>query len=121
MANEATIKATLNFASSGSSISEDQSKEVDVAGTPFIHNRQIVGFAAEEALLLGDAVPGGYFLAINRDATNFVQLIAATGETPFVRLEPSEFCLFRIDSGASAPFAQADTANCELEYWLLPA
>jgi hypothetical protein len=120
MANEATIKSTLTFASSGSGFSEEMSKQIDVAGTPFIHNRQIVGFAAEEALLLGDAVPGGYFLAVNRDATNYVQLIAATGETPFVRLKPSEFCLFRIDAGASAPFAQANTADCELEFWLLP-
>jgi hypothetical protein len=120
MANEATIKATLSFASSGSGFSEEMSEQIDVAGTPFIHNRQIIGFAAEEALLLGDAVPGGFFLVVNRDPLNFVQLIAATGETPFVQLKASEFALFRIDPGATAPFAQADTANCEIEYWLLP-
>lgn len=125
MADEITLSLKFIFEKGGTKLTfpdlDHQTDSVTVAGSKFIHNRQSIGFAAEEAIVLGEVTTGGYFVAINRDATNFLSIRASTGATNFVKLGPGEMCCFRIHSAASAPFAIADTAACELEYVLVAA
>ena len=116
MASELTIRATLSFEKGSTTESLALGPLLrDVAGTNLLHNRQSIGFAAEEAVLVGDVASGGYILAINRDATNYVKLRAGSGLTDLIRLKAGDFCLFRLDNAATL-YAIADTAAVELEY-----
>ena len=119
MANEITLNASI-YASKGNTVIDQiiAALKVNWTGNRFVHNRQSIGIT-EEAIDLGDIATGGWFLAINRDGTNFLELRPGTGLTDFVRLNAGEFCLFRMSGDAAAPFAIADTAACDLEYWLL--
>ncbi len=90
----------------------------DVAGKNYIHNTQNIG-ATEEALLLGDATVGGWFMAVNRHATAVISLRQATSASDMVDLKPGEPCLFRLSADATAPFAISTVAGAELEYVLV--
>lgn len=122
MANEMQIQFKVTLAHGGTEMTfpdeAEQSVDVDVSGENFLHNRQTIG-TSEEALLLGDVAAGGWFFAVNRDDTNYVELRAATGAQALAKLKPGEPCAFRLSAGATAPFAIADTAAVELEYWVL--
>lgn len=85
-----------------------------VTGTQYMDNVQNIGFAAEEALLLGDVAPGGYCFFQNMDATNFVSLRQGTGTTNFIKLLAGEWACFRMSADSSAPFAIADTGAVNL-------
>lgn len=121
MADELTLNIGFDYSKSGTSISERVTNlAVDVSGTKITHTRQAIT-TSEVALDLGGLSTGGYLLAINRDATNYVSIRPGTGATNVVRILPGEVALFRIDSAASAPYAIANTATVELEFWLLSA
>lgn len=97
------------------------SLSITVSGTQIMDNVQAVGFAAEEAILLGDVGTGGYWFVQNMDATNFVKLRAATGATDFIRLNAGEWAIFRTSADATAPYAIADTAACNVRFLRLDA
>ena len=119
MADEITLTISLKFNKGSTTFTEGVNDlGIDVAGSVIMHNRQSVG-TLEEAIVLGDVGMGGYILAINRDATNFVEIRAATGVADMVKLLPGEPACFRFPASATAPFAIADTGACELEYWLI--
>jgi hypothetical protein len=122
-ASEATIVASLQFAKGniGTVVMASGSVARDVAGSVYTRNVQDVGFAAREAMLLGDAGTGGYCLMHNADATNFVDVFPdAAGTDPvLMRLKAKDWALFRLQ--ASAPYLKADTAAVKVEYFLLPA
>jgi hypothetical protein len=121
VANEVQVAGSLRVSKGGTSEALDIGPlSLTLTGTRILHNRQNVG-TSEEALALSEVVPGGWLLVINRDASNYVQLKTATGGTAFARLLAGEFCLLRLDSGLSAPFVQANTAACDIEYVILPA
>ena len=122
MASEITITCSMAFAKGNvASISRASTGLArDVTGSAYHANVQSVG-TSEEAILLGDAGVGGYFWGKNLDSTNFIKIRAATGIADLVRLKAGDVCLFRIDSGATAPYAIADTATCLLEYLLIAA
>jgi hypothetical protein len=121
MSNEITIHARLKAEKGNSKVDAFvEALKSNWTGNRFIHNRQEIG-TTEEAIDLGDIATGGYFMAINRDSTNFVSIRSGTGATNLVRINAGEAALFRVSGDASAPFAIADTAACELEYWLLAA
>ena len=86
-----------------------------VSGTQIMDNVQAVG-TSEEAILLGDVAAGGWVYAQNMDTTNFVSLRAATGAANFIQLNAGEYCLFRLSTGASAPFAIADTGAVNVRF-----
>lgn len=116
MADELTIRASLSF-EKGDTLVEllIGPKKRDVAGTHGQRRRQSIGFAAEELVVMDDIASGGYLLVVNRDATNYVQLRSATGVQAFARLLPGDFCLFRLDNGATL-YAIANTAACDIDY-----
>ncbi|MCA8921993.1 MAG: hypothetical protein KDD82_09305 [Planctomycetes bacterium] len=120
MADELTLRASLSCTKDGTTTALAVGPLLlDVTGGQALKNRQTVG-TSEEALVVGDVASGGYMLAVNRDPTNFVQILGASGETPLVRLEPGDLCLFRVDDGATL-YAIANTAPCDVEYAILDA
>jgi len=123
MASEISVSAALSFlkGSSTDRLSPDPLTPT-MTGSQYVKHRQTVGFAASEALNLGpDVAAGGWCMIVNRDATNYVQVIAATGETPLIRLLAGEFALFRLSASATAPHVQANTAAVDIDVLLLDA
>lgn len=124
MADELTLSIRATLSKSGSEITfppaSAQALTIDVSGSRWLHNRQEIG-TSEEALELGDISTGGYLIAINRDATNYLELRSGTGGTDLVRINAGEIACFRVSSDATAPYAIANTSACVLEYLLLPA
>lgn len=120
MADELTINASMKYADSeGADVAMSIVELVaTVATKKFTKYKQAVGFAAEEAVGLGDISAPGWALFCNRDATNFISLKVATSGAVFAKLLPGEFALLRLGSGAQAPFAIADTASCQLEVFI---
>lgn len=123
MANEISVSAALSFVKGSSSANlYPDPLTPTMSGGQYVKHRQTVGFAASEALNLGpDVAAGGWCLIVNRDATNYVKVFGATGETALIRMRAGEFCLFRLDAGATAPHVQADTAACDIDVLLLDA
>lgn len=121
-ASEATITATLQFAKGnvGAIVLASGAVARDVAGSGYCRNVQAVG-TTREAMVLGDAGTGGYVLMHNLDGTNFVDVYPdAAGTDPvLMTLKAKDWALFRLK--AAAPFLKADTATCNVEYFLLPA
>lgn len=128
MASELTFSASLNWEDALSlAFGLDVTDWVKTIATkkPVILS-QTIG-TSEEAIDLADITPVyGFFK--NRDATNFVSIRAGTGLGNFARLDPDVNgdgktfpLILRFGSGATAPFAIADTAACEIVYMLIPA
>lgn len=116
MSNELTLNLSLAFAKDSASISVTLSDSIDVGGDSFMHHKQEIDHAAEVDVDMGDVGAQGYFLAINRDATNFIEIRPAAGIADMVKLSPGEFCLMRLAAAVNIK-AQADTAPCDMEYW----
>ena len=118
MANEITFSMSLKFKDGDETLDVVfNNLSIDVSGEPRIHNKQTVG-TSEEALLLGDVSTGGVLVVANRDSTNFVELRSGTGATNNIKIKAGEAWAFRTSDDAAAPYAIADTASVQLEYWL---
>ena len=118
MANEITLTASLAFAKNSVSVQLAKTgASVTVTGNKYYSGMQTVGFAAEEALELGDISTGGFCIIINRDATNFVKVRPGTGAADLIKLKAGEPAMFRMQ--ATAPFVIADTGNCVIEVMLI--
>ena len=119
MADELTLGGlTIAFSKTGSpSVNLTAGTlTIDVSGAQVMDNVQAIGFAAEEAILLGDVAAGGYWFVQNLDATNFVELRSGTGATDFIKLLAGEWAIFRTSADASAPYAIADTAAVNVRF-----
>ncbi len=118
MADEATVTTSLQFAKGSVDLTlSDVASTFDVTGTRYIRGVQDVGFAAPEALDMGDLTDPGWCYMRNLDTSNFVTVYAATGETAFMQLNAGEHACFRMV--ATAPFVQADTGAIDLEYMIV--
>lgn len=118
MANELVISTlTIAFDKSGSPSVDvaPTALSITVSGAQLMDNVQSVG-TSEEAILLGDVAPGGYWFVQNLDSTNFVELRPGTGLTDFLRLNAGEWAIFRTSADATAPFAIADTSACNVRF-----
>ena len=117
MADEATVTTSLQFVKGSVSTKlSDSASTFDVAGTRYIRNVQNVG-TSEEALDMGDITDPGWSYFKNIDATNYVEIRAATGDTAFIRLKPGEHQCFRMV--ATAPFVIANTSAIDLLYMIV--
>jgi len=122
MADEATVSVLMDYRKGATNFTARiNDKSITVAGTQHLHHRQNIGITEEIISLHEDGSTEGLFFCINRDGTNFISIRAATGESDIIRVNAGEFALFRIHADATAPYAIADTAACDLEYWLLEA
>lgn len=121
MANEITVTGSLAYEDSENS---DESLSpadflLTVANKKYVKHKQNVG-TAEEAVDLGELSALGYALFINRDTTNFIELRTGTGSTKFAKLKPNGgFAIFHFGTGVTAPYAIADTAACQMEYFII--
>ena len=121
MSASADIAISISYAnaSSGLSIPRALSDTVSISGLDSgILNLQNIG-TVDETLDLGDVASNGYFFAVNRDPTNFIS-IGYTSGTYFAKLKAGEGMIMRAGAGLTAFHAKADTAACDLEYFLLP-
>jgi hypothetical protein len=99
------------------------SRKVTSAGKRKTHLIQNVGFAAAEAVQLGELTAPGALMLKNLDPTNFINVLVATAGSIFAKLRPDTggdgkggFILIDcMGSGAQAPFVQSDTASCRME------
>ena len=123
MASEITVLAALSFRKGGVISGIDPGPiTVTMTGTKSLRGVQSIGFAAEEAIVIGEVPAGGYIIIRNLDATNYVRIRPLAGTTPLIRLTPARpVCVFPLDASATAPTAQADTAAVLIEYLVLEA
>lgn len=119
MANEIKMTAKITFDKGlvvgvGRNVTD---KLIDVTGTRYTQVVQSVGFAAEEALEMGDvgATNAGYCHLKNLDATNFVTFGPIAADVHMGRLNAGESCLFRLNKAAAVAVIQADTAAVDVE------
>ena len=123
MANEIQLNTQFSLAtgllteriSEAGSFSLSDTTPSNVGGIPSI------GFAAHEALPMGDVAAAGWGFFKNLDATNYVQIgVDNTGTfIPFLRLNAGEFCFVRL--ATNAPYAKANTAAVQLKYLIFDA
>lgn len=120
MANEITASGSLSFNKSGRSASLSKvGLQIDMTGLDYVKLTQNVGFAAEEAMQLGDITTLGWCMLVNRSSTYEIKVRPATGVADLISLLPGEFAMFRMK--ATAPFVQAVTGAAELEILLIEA
>lgn len=118
MANELEISCRLKYSKGDVEVDTgNKSFKVDVSGDNVISHVQQVG-TSEEAITLGDVAAGGWCMAENLDATNYVEIRQGTGIADLIKLKAGEACIFRLPSDASAPYAIADTAACNVRFWI---
>lgn len=122
MANEITMNASLGYVDSELAsliLAIPQNLQKTITTKRYVLNRLVVT-TAELAIPLGNLSSLGYYLFINRDPTNYVELRVSTGGVKFARLDPvNGFACGRFGSGISAPFAIANTASCDVDYFIL--
>ena len=80
-----------------------------------------IGFAAHEAIVMGDVSTAGWAYFKNLDSTNFVALGVDVSGTfyPLAKLKAGQYCV--VPLGTSAPYAKADTAAVQLHYRIYEA
>ena len=92
---------------------------VTLTGTGYVANKQTIGFAAHEALVLGEVASPGLAWFKNLDATNYVEIGYDTAGTfrPGIKLLAGDPPMqFRFSAAAAAPYAQANTGAAKLAY-----
>lgn len=121
MADEGSVTAKLTIEKSGTKLSVSYGDiKFDVTGKKFVQARQEIP-TTEEALALGEVAVGGWFIAINRDSENYVEIKAASSAAALVKLLPGEPCLFRTSTAITSLRAIANTAAVQLEYAIFDA
>lgn len=119
MSAEIQVRASLVFHKGVSQDGLDFTGTFTFTGTAHLKAEQNVGFAAEEALILGETPAGGWLMIENLDSTNFVSVRAAAAATPLVKIPALGVALFPLHPSATAPTLQADTAAVKIKYLLL--
>ena len=121
MADELTISASGTYYKNGvrRNFTAD-SLQVDVSGDGMINNvQEITAVAGGEAIELGDVATPGWARFKNLDDTNFIEIgFDDTGFVTFLKLLAGEETGW-IRLSQAAPYAQADTAACLLEYTII--
>jgi hypothetical protein len=122
MSDEIRVQIAFSADKGSLSIAKSYSDDVDLAAAApnMAGGTQAIGFAAHEAIALGDVATNGWAFFRNLDATNFVEIGLDVGATfyPLVRLNAGEAAVLRLAQGV-APYAQADTGAVVLEKWIL--
>ena len=112
MANEITIAVQLNVTKNGATVAASPSVVQTMTGDQMLSNVQIIG-TTNEALVIGDVTPTGWFFIKNLDATNYVEVFLDNGNAQLAaKLLPSEFCLLK--PGANI-YARANTGACNCQ------
>lgn len=119
MANEITLAATLQLENGNL---KDERKLTRLQATQTTADSaggsQSIGFAAHEAIALGDVSTAGYVYIRNIDGTNFVEIGVDGAGTfyPCVKLLAGEVALFR---AGGVLYAKADAAAVKIDKLIL--
>ena len=118
MANEVTVTATLTVDNGNIQMDKSITKSVTMTGNVVQNGVQEIGTSDEQVTIVADVGTYGYILVRNLDSSNYIEL-ATTDSSPqyLVKLKAGEIALFRC--GANALYGKANTAACDLEYWLV--
>jgi len=124
MASELTLNANIRFqpASGIDSgvLSFANNLKFTITGTVMSHHSQSVGFAAREAIVLGEVTAPGWLVVKNRDITNIVHVFTdATTGTGIATLNPGEFCIIPLHADGAVPAVQAAVAACIAEFFII--
>ncbi len=91
------------------------SAQFTMTGTVYVQGAISVGFAAEEAIPVGEVTSPHWAFFHNKDATNFISLRPGSGAANAIRLKAGEYALVPLNP-AVVWYAIADTAACKMEY-----
>jgi hypothetical protein len=125
MSNKVTIKAQLLNAPDNDLLGEFNSglleKVITQSGNDYTVGTQSIGSSAEEQIVVSDEIATqGYWLIINTDDENFVQVgyadVSSANDARPVKIKPGEFVLFRANG---AIYAQADTSDVKIKFYCL--
>lgn len=119
MANEISINASLSVRKGNLSDTRSHSGSftLNAASPAKAAGIASIGFAAHEAIPMGDVSTAGWARFKNLDATNYVQIgTDVTGTfVPFLKLMPGEPA-GPLRLGTNAPYAKAAVAAVKLDY-----
>jgi hypothetical protein len=117
MAKELTLNLSLGFTRLNISTSiQSGTTQLDVSGSDYVRQTMSVPTSAT-ALPLGAITTPGYCMMINRDATNYVDVLDSTGGNACIRLKPGEVAVFRFSG--TAPAVKGHTAATKIDYLLI--
>jgi hypothetical protein len=115
-----TYSGSLTFAKGNveSILKRFVNKTASAGSSKYQGKVQSVG-TSREALDLGDVATPGFCIMHNLDDTNFILVYPDGSGGAMVKILPGEWSgPFRF--AAAAPNVKADTAPCDLEFFLLP-
>jgi hypothetical protein len=120
MSAEITYNGTLTNAALSTSFSKG-AQTIDQTTKRKVSNVQAIGFAAHEALVLGEVATCRWAYFENKDLTNYVEIgvDVAGAFVPFIRLAPATFTTpsyVIVPLATNAPYAKANTASVDLLY-----
>ncbi len=121
VSNQLKIGMSLSYEKGLKKISKAISNfPITVTGTVTKEGVQNVG-NSEEAIDLGGVSAGGYCFLRNlaETGTAYLSVRQATSASDLIRMGPGEFCLFRLDDDATAPFVIASSGTIDMEIILL--
>lgn len=116
MANELTLVVAMTFSKGGAENQRSESIQVTVTGDAFTHEIQEIGTSEEEVAQGAEVGTPGYMFVKNLDSTNYIE-IGSTSGVYDIKLKAGEIALYRHNS--ATVYAKANTAACNLEYWLI--
>lgn len=127
MANKITIKAQVLNAPDNQLLGEVNSglldKTITQSGNDYTVGTQLIGSSGEEQIVVsGDIGTQGYWLIINTDDENYVNIgfadVSGPDDARPIRIDPGEFALFR---AGNTLYAQADTSDVKIKFYAFEA
>jgi hypothetical protein len=111
MANKITVSMGISFNKFGMVANRTMKFSAPIVGTKVAYGVTSIGTVEEELTMI--ASPGFVYLK-NLDPTNFILVGAKTTEY-HIQLMPNDFAFFKTSDSI---FAKADTAACDMEYYI---
>lgn len=124
MADEITISASMSMSNGNLNVTAQvPNYQADQTTAKYAKGTQTTGFAAHEALDLGDLTTPGYIVVRNNDATNFIEVgVDDAGVfVPVIKVRPGESAGPLYVADGATLYVQADTADVEMERTIFAA
>lgn len=128
MADEITCSVSIAYDDGQTEDSLDIVAAVFTSAGKRVQRATMTVLITETAVPLGPLSSLGFFMAINRDPTNYVEAKVAASGAIFARLLPDTdsdkkggFCAMRLGSGAQVPVMIANSASCKVDYLIVEA
>ena len=120
MANEITIQLVMSVQNGNFRFNyRPGTLQVDQTNGRVSGGVQTIGTSSETVTVSSDLTSEGYAVFRNLDTTNFITIGPdSTGQVDFVKLLAGEFAVIPIKPSITIK-ATADTAACDLEYYVL--